>query len=212
MLISRKHKFIFVHVYKNAGTSVKKALMPYAANQVQALTSRFLQRYNLPTIRGLDPRPYPSHIKASDLVTEMGRDVFDSYFSFAIVRNPWDWQVSLYKYMLKHEHLPQHKIVKDLAGFDDYIKWRCAKEARFQKDFICSKNNIVLVDFVARFERLDADFKSICSHIGISASLPKLNVSNTIPYQEFYNEDTRSLVAKTFASDIELFEYSFDTC
>ncbi len=32
MLISHSHKFIFIHVYKVAGTSITKALAQYAEN------------------------------------------------------------------------------------------------------------------------------------------------------------------------------------
>ena len=57
---------------------------------------------------------------------------------------------------------------------------------------------------------MNEDFKTICDNIGINVTLPKLNVSNEIPYQEYYNNKTRDLVARAFEKDIELFEYQFD--
>jgi hypothetical protein len=97
-----------------------------------------------------------------------------------------------------------------MTDFDEYIRWRCTHEVRFQKDFVCSDNDKLLVNFVARFEKLDSDFGKICSILGIDAALPKLNVSNNIPYQKFYTDETRDLVSKTFARDIEYFEYKFE--
>ncbi len=111
--------------------------------------------------------------------------------------------------MLKLESHQQHELIKELGSFEEYIKWRCENEVRYQKDFIYSKNNELLVDFVGRYESLDADFKQICSQIGISTSLPKLNVSNTRPYQHYYTEKTKELVRQTFESDIKMFDYSF---
>ncbi len=68
----------------------------------------------------------------------------------------------------------------------------------------------MLVDFVGRFENLNADFETICARIGISASLPRINVSNVKPYQPYYNEETRELVRRTFDADIALFGYEFE--
>ena len=217
MLISRQHKFIFIHVYKNAGTSITRSLIPFSMNGLQRMLSRILQGKGQSKINGIfrkinpkfDPQPYPGHIKASELIEELGRDVFKSFYSFAFVRNPWDWQVSLYKYILKSPEHPQYELAKDLGSFDEYIRWRCAEEIKFQKDFVYSQDGELLVDFVGKFERLDRDFRSICSQIGISASLPRLNVSNTRPYQQYYNEETNKLVMRAFEPDIHLFEYEF---
>jgi len=218
MLISQKHKFIFVHIYKNAGTSITKALMPFSINKPQHIISGVLLGKGQRQINRIlgkvnpkfDPQPYHDHIKASELAERLGKDVFKSFFSFAIVRNPWDWQVSLYKYMIKNTNHFQHKLVKGFGSFDEYIKWRCIEEVQFQKDFVCSEDGELLVDFLGSFERLNADFQSICSHLGISASLPKLNVSTTTPYQQYYNEETKKLIERTFEPDIQLFGYEFE--
>lgn len=208
MLISKKHNFIFVHIYKNAGTSITHALRPFSLSQWQWMAHKILKKTSFPS-PFFDPHPFHDHIMASEIIDSLGRDKFNSFFSFAIVRNPWDWQVSLYKYMLKLKTHHQHELVKALGNFEEYIKWRCENEVRYQKDFIYSENNELLVNFVGRYENLDADFKQICSHIGISASLPKLNISNTKPYQDYYTEKTKDLVKRAFEPDIKTFEYSF---
>jgi hypothetical protein len=157
-----------------------------------------------------DPKRFPTHITSNELIEIIGKDGFESNFSFAFVRNPWDRQVSLYSFMMRKPNHHQHKLVKRLDTFDKYIEWRCAEEVRFQSDFICSSGGDILVDFVGRFEQIDDDFSDICARIGIFATLPKLNVSNTIPYQQFNNHATRELIRKTYAPDIELFGYNFE--
>lgn len=208
MLISKKHKFIFIHIYKNAGTSISCALEPFAQARLQQGINRGLKKLKIPS-PFFDPQPFHSHVKASELVDALGQETFDSFFSFAFVRNPWDWQVSLYKFMLKETKHPQHELAKKLGSFEKYIKWRCENEVRYQKDFIYSKQDKLLIDFVGKYENIGVDFDKICSKIGVSASLPKLNVSNTRPYQQFYNNKTKELVGRTFKPDIELFEYDF---
>ena len=208
VLISRQRRFIFVHIFKNAGTSITEALTPFAAGPRQLQAHRILKHFH---VAFLDPQPLPGHATASEIMAWLGEETFDSYFSFAIVRNPWDWQVSLYTYMLQYPGHFQHELVKSLGGFDGYLRWRCAP-GRFdtQKDFVYSKEGKLLVDFIGRFERLESDFRTICDRIGISTSLPRLNVSHTKPYRDFYTEETAELVRRTFEQDIRLFGYTFE--
>lgn len=218
MLISESHNFIFIHIYKNAGTSITAALKPFATSLFQERVSSAISRY--PLLRNLEPflmrfdrfnpTPYNSHIAARQVVAELGEENYGSYFSFAFIRNPWDWQVSLYSYMLKNTTHYQHELVKDLGSFDEYLRWRCAGEVRYQRNFIYSDKGDLLVDFVGRFEQLNEDFQKICSRIGITVTLPKMNVSSTGSYRDYYNKETVELVNTVFELDIDTFGYSFE--
>ncbi|PKN16426.1 MAG: transposase [Deltaproteobacteria bacterium HGW-Deltaproteobacteria-23] len=209
MLISRSRKFIFVHIYKNAGTSITNALLPFASTAFERKADNLLRKYN---IRYFDPLRYDDnhgHLTAAQLISKISPGKFKQYFSFAIVRNPWDWQASLYTFMLKNREHRQHELIKSLGSFDSYIEWRCREEVRLQKDFVFDEHGHQLVSFIGRYENLAEDFKIICQRIGISAELPKLNTSQTRPYQEYYNKETISMVADTFAPDINAFGYEF---
>ncbi len=206
MLLSRKKCFIFIHIYKNAGTSITSALLPFAAKKWQRGANRILKKFHLSF---WDARPYPTHSTAPEIIGYMGREAFDSYFSFAFVRNPWDWQVSLYTYLLKTPDHFQHDLIKSFANFDEYIRWRCAEEVRFQKDFIYSEDGELLIDFIGRYENLEKDFQYVCSRIGVSASLPRENISKVKPYREYYTEETKELVRCAFDPDISLLQYDF---
>lgn len=209
MLISERHRFLFVHVYKNAGTSVTHALRPFCTNLWLYRADNLLRRCGASLPYYTNPSRHEKHITAPDLVTKIGLEVFKSYFSFAFIRNPWDWQVSLYNYMLNSPDHRQHGFVVNLGGFGAYLKWRCNEEIRYQKDFIYAKDGTKLVDFVGRFEQVEEDFAKICSRIGISARLPKLNVSKAKPYQEYYDHELIELVRRAFEPDISLFNYDF---
>ena len=209
MLISNSHRFLFVHIYKTAGTSITSALMPFCASTEPHQTDAIVK---LGDNTWREPQHYDKHIKASELIAKMGRAVFESYFSFAFIRNPWDWQVSLYTYMLRDQNHFQHALIKGMRDFDEYIRWRCSDNIRYQKDFICSPEGEQLVNFIGRYEQLDADFQTLCLRLGIRAPrLPRLNVSNTKPYQDYYNAETIELVRYAFESDIILFNYDFET-
>lgn len=210
MLISHTKKFLFIHIYKNAGTSINVALLPHCAGLIHRTYVKASIRLNIPVPSKINPFLYATHIKAKSVVKKMGMDEFQRYFSFAVVRNPWDWQVSQYKYMKKNKKHFQHDIIRKMADFDEYIVWRCNYDVRYQKDYLVSENDELLVNYIARYESLEEDFEKVCSRLGIEAQLPRLNVSNHIPYQEYYTTQTRDLVAKTFVRDIEYFGYEFD--
>lgn len=206
MLLSRKHRFIFIHIYKNAGSSIVNALLPFATNVLQQRLNRL---FSAAGISYFDHQPYRDHVTASELVDAMSCRVFRSFFSFGIVRNPWSWQVSQYEYMRKNADHFQHDLVRRFRTFEEYIEWRCVHDRRLQKDFLYSERGEQLVDYIGRYENLNRDFDAICARIGIAASLPRLNVSGAKPYCEYYNEATVSRVREAFAPDIELFGYDF---
>lgn len=220
MLISEKHKFIFIHVAKVAGQSVTNALMPYASSPWQRRLSCILPyRYQLKVYSKLKqyggpsflPQPYADHVRASALRDALGMDVFNSYYSFAFVRNPWAWALSNYTYGLSNPRHSRHAIYKRFDNFSDYIVWHCREDdkIKFQKDYVCDESGQVIVDFVGKQECLSDDFSKICQEIGVKASLPRLNVSRISDYRESYNDETRELVRSTFREDIDLFGYEF---
>ncbi|HEX3109804.1 MAG TPA: sulfotransferase family 2 domain-containing protein [Thermoanaerobaculia bacterium] len=192
MLLSLRHKFIFIHIYKAAGTSVTHALRPFTREP-------WWRRRAVPRL--------PDHITAAELREIIG-DLFDRCFKFTFVRNPWDWQVSLYHYMQQTRKHPQHRLVSAMT-FDDYIRWRVTEDKHLQKEFVTDAGGKTIVDFVGRFENLEDDFAVACAKIGISATLPHTNRSRHADYRTYYDDVTRELVASHFREDIEMFGYTF---
>lgn len=207
MIISHtKTKFIFIHIFKTAGTSFRKVLYPFANTRWQGhLRGLFLKI-------GLDfynPSPLRDHATVQEVISLIGRNKYERFLSFAVVRSPWDWQVSLYFYMLKNKDHPQHELIRGMKSFDEYIKWRCDNEVRLQRDFLVDQSGKIVIKKILRFEALQEDFKKLCDELKISANLPQLNKSDHRNYREYYNSVNSEMVAKTFRQDIELFNYQF---
>ena len=205
MLISHSHKFIFIHVYRVAGVSIQKALYPYTLPPEESLYNYLMKKLGFLT----SSFSFPEHTRVKELKEAMSPKLFNSYFKFAFVRNPWDWQVSLFNYGLQNESLNQHNLFKRLKDFDAYIEWRIFKDLHLQKDFVTDNDGKLMVDFLGKFESLQVDFEKVSSWLGLHAELPHLNKSEHGNFKTYYNRRTKDLISTHFKEDIELFEYSF---
>ena len=160
-------------------------------------------------IRQFGPKFYPDHMTASDLIEQTSLAEFKSKYSFAFVRNPWDWELSHYKYILRKPRHENHDEVKRLGEFSEYVRWRCDQRFRLQRSFLFHDGQRV-VDFVGRFETLDADFAQIAQRLNIAPLLKRLNSTRRTIYQNHYDAQTADLIAATFKADIEEFGYRFE--
>ena len=210
MILSHQNKFIFIHIYKVAGSSIRSVLNKYDDRDSSDLP--FLDNSRLWLERKFR-RPTTSfltHLKASEIKAKIKSTDFDKYFKFSFVRNPWDWQVSLYYFMIQNTSHRQHKLVSRMRSFEEYLDWRINKDLELQKEFIYSKSGTLLVDFVGRFENIQSDFSKICDKINIPrVILPKTNTSSHKPYQEYYTDKTKNWIAEAFKDDIDTFGYKF---
>lgn len=189
MLLSENPKLLFVHIYKNAGTSIRRAFLK--AGVVDESKDRGLH----------------GHATAAEIARSIGEEAFRGYRSFAVVRNPWDWQVSLYRYTLDKPNHHQHEFVKGLGSFEAYLDWRCREEVRLQKSFLIGDDGTCLVNRLLRFETLAKDFGELCAELDMDLSLPHLNASQRSPWRDCYNERLFELVSETFAEDIAWLGY-----
>ncbi|MFZ4598877.1 MAG: sulfotransferase family 2 domain-containing protein [Terrimicrobiaceae bacterium] len=207
MLISYSHKFLFVHLYKTAGNSITSALEPYAYRPGSWRPSNWPTWLTTPRRLLIHQKP-PKHASAAELQEILPAEVFQKFFKFAFVRNPWDWQLSLYHYILGQPGDKMFPHVKSLGSFDAYIRWR-ETTYRTQSSMICDNAGKPLVDFVGRVENVRDDFSEICRRIGVKVDLEHRNKSDHAPYRDCYTEETRSIVARIYTEDIERFGYSF---
>ena len=214
MVISFSHKFIFFHFFKTGGKSVTKALKPYIRLRDRiglGLTRCWTPIFGRPRPRHYKWLGFPPHISPRELKLLLSSSDFSQFFKFAFVRNPWDLQVSLYHYMLERPLHPNHKEIKQLVNFDEYIKWRVEYGQKTQYDFLSDEAGNLLIDFVGRYESLDNDFEQICRALGCSTMLPHLNRSNRRrDYRSYYTSETRALIEEMFRVDILKFGYSFN--
>ena len=221
MLISYTHRFIFIHNYKAAGTSVRSALAPYALvrpasnRMLQQLLhrrpdagmrlERWLTRSRLtPVLLRLGLQRFPRHNRAVALRERLPDRLWTEYFKFGFVRNPWDREVSTFGMRKRRGDFPAE------YGFERYIGEYLPAHALPQSDLFCDAEGQVLVDCIGRFESLREDFRAIVDRVGIQAALPHLNRSEHPDYRTMYAPGMVDVVGRLYRQDIERFQYAFE--
>lgn len=218
MLISYDKRFIFIHVAKVAGLSVREALAPHCREP-----SHFRIARPAPTRPDGSPNPLYDfwrnsllHARARDVQRQLPTP-FSDFFTFGFVRNPWDWHVSMYHFILAERDHIHHRRVEAMSGFDAFIDWVVATRnpytrgaTKLQSDMLTDTQGRLIVDFVGRFETLTQDFARVRERVGINAQLPCVNATRHRPYASYYSERSRRQVAELCHADIERFDYRFD--
>ena len=208
-MISDKHKYIFLHVTKCGGTSIEQALLQNETELDDAHFKDIFWADNLNVKikeqfligKTQDDTFAPQHYTPARYRKQHSYE-FNNYYKFTFVRNPWDKAVSEWRYF--YNNLPEYQI--SCPTFKDSLN----------KPYPWREHNIYQLvytphcNYVGRFETLQQDFDIICGEIGIPRQkLPHANKTTHKHYTEYYDEETKQIVAERYARDIELFGYEF---
>jgi hypothetical protein len=229
MIVSHKHRFIFLKTAKTAGSSIEAALRPqcgpddiltylkpaimldgrtaFSQNEKRGLGKLGIYvpgglARHVPQIAGFYP-----HMPGRQVRAMIGRDVWDAYYKFSVERNPWDRQVSLFYF--------RHRRSDPKLEFEDYLtSWDSwLHSTRLENWEIYTIGGRIAVDRVLRFETIDDDFADLCRQLGIDC--PALPHANRGPdrerndYRDYYTARSRDIVARWYRNEIDAFGYEF---
>ncbi len=213
------YKCVFIHIPKTGGMSILKIL------------NNLPPKGSLPIDRQLIAH---KHSTATAMKQILGNEVWEDYFSFSFVRNPWDFMISHYNWLTQkaYKFKYYHPLVREIEkmNFNDFVKYGherinqqlhgshfSQEDSLFNRltqgkmfDWISEEDQII-VDYVGRFETLQEDWDNICDHIGINhQKLPHLNKTQRKQhYREYYTEETKQIIYEKFKPLIERYGYEF---
>lgn len=228
VMISHKHRFIFIKTKKTAGSSVEEyfegILMGVPEGGFSEVTLERVTEDSYVSSRTIyqgEAKGFlPSHASSGQILSALGPERFESYIKVSCVRNPWDqivsffwWKMSLYPYAHRIIiRLPMALIRKIFAYW--FIKSRkkidaLSFTAQLEIDGVLPKMNII------RYETMSEDIKKICEDLGIanlSLEIPNRKTTQrkqSTPYQAYYSRHLRDSVAKSRELDLVNFGYSW---
>ena len=161
--------------------------------------------------------------------------LWDDYFQFAFVRNPFSRLLSAYIDKVQNRNAEYPIAFFDqFAGlsFKDFLKKLCQLDLNKVQsncdtynliDKHVAPQNLIIplkkLSFIGRLESFETDFKLVCEKIEVdynfdytvnkSHNSKKLNTTKHKHYTEYYDNETREIVAEKYARDIEYFGYEF---
>jgi hypothetical protein len=194
---------LFIHIPKNAGTAVSKAL-------------------------GFKST---SHIKASEIKEEFGINIFEDKFSFAIVRNPIDRFLSLYNYARMDISYYHNNIKPEKSIYGKHFDYELLKNsslldcAQYLKKGILKhdlhwnhwepqynwvydiQNNQKLVSKIYKFENLEELANDLNRMFDCKFELSEINKSNKKEDNKVLDIETISIIKEYYKKDFEFFDY-----
>ena len=182
MIYSDSHKFMFYHIPKTAGTSMHSVFKQYGV-------SAHVNEFHWTRAR-------------SHTAVEHTWDKYkgNEYFSFAIVRNPYDRMFSLYNF------LKRRRVIKETL--EEFINKMDREPSQFK---LLNYNGVVPLSFVGKFENLEEDFNFIADKINITErykNLPKLfKAVNNGNYKEQINNELKAIIDEKHHDDFINFNY-----
>lgn len=230
MILSHRHRFIFIKTKKTGGTSVELALSrlcgpddiltPTTADD-EPLREGFGPR-NFRVPRSAWPlsarvkvalglararhQSFHSHMTARQIRAMLPAEVWRDYVKLTIERNPWDRQVSLYYWHFRNK--------TDKPSFDDFIEKPWLR--KYSKNWsIYAVGGKPSAEIVLRYESLEEDFAAALKRLGLSETLELPEAKSGVrprgeaDYRAHYSARTRATVGRWYAREIEAFGYAF---
>ena len=231
MIISHKHRFIFIKTRKTAGTSIEALLArrcgpddiltPLVPHEAGHAAQHDRGRWNplRETVEALacgDPaalratasdwrhrRRFFKHIPARLVRARIGAETWRTYTTFCVERNPFDKTVS-------HYHMLRARGV--VSDFDDYLE---RGALCWNAPLYTDRAGRVIVDAVLPYEGLDAALGAVMARLGLpyEGRIGLRAKSGTRPansaYRDVLTPGQRARLEAAFTTECRLHGYRF---
>ena len=218
-IINHTHRFLFVHVPKTAGTSVKRFLNGYAMPGdicIAVKSDAEAAKANV----GL---AIQKHSTAAQIRKKLGPDTYSQYFRFAVARNPFGRAVSIYHFLkYNFRSWPKSEVMDSFGSFEEFVMSDFFESRgpggifRPQANWLCDRQGRLLVDKVCQFECLERDLADVLQRLSLkqpSTPMAKRNESGGDIYRTISGLQSRSIldrIRERYDRDFRLLGFSPD--
>ena len=223
MLISHPHKFIFIKSTKTAGTSTEVYFeqfcrppvdLPENWSQWHSNSENQITEFGVVAARGngIDKSDFFNHMTPTQLVAIVGDDLWEQYFTFINVRNPWDKVVS------KFFHSPHWDALKDNDPQDSQVTEAFNNfGSRFRRpllDKYVLDEEFPFDDFI-RYEDLENEIARVLTKLNLECvrEIPRLKTeirsTRWDDYRSLFGAEAKQNIANQYGDWIERFNYAF---
>ena len=224
MILSHKHKYIFIKSFKTASTSLEIALSKFCDKEdiITPLKNedeiiRKNKGYNGPQNYN-DKLVFHEHMPASEIKSKINLDIWSKYFKFTVVRNPFNQIVSAFYWHNKSKENERKFLFfkKRKKSFEVFFKIKA--HHIFEDEYLrYTKNDEILVDKFIKFENFEEDLALLNKKLNFSEDIYKVfksiraksNIRPIYPdsYSDLINEDINKKIAKLADKIIRLHKY-----
>lgn len=183
-------KFIFIHINKNAGSSI---------------------------INAFDKRKL--HLTTKELISLLGEKEFSNAIKFAVVRNPYDRLISQYAHRVKtnQSNMFNDKVdidtwVRKVYGINKDPKYFTPQYKMYytQKQWLTDDAGKLRTQHILKFEDLESQLREFCNAYNLSIGLPHLNSSKEYKINiDSFNKESIKTIQNYFEEDFISFGYNF---
>jgi len=207
MIVSHKHRFIFVAIPKTGTHSVRHALREHMGEGDMEQARLFVEKtFPIPEIA----RMGHGHVSFAEVRPFLGEEAFQSYFKFAFVRNPFDRFVSYCAFATSREGSFERDPKRVMRHFLFTAPPMNHIIFRPQHLFVTDRDGSLQADMLGKVEEMQASYDAVAARIGIdTTALDHANRSRRGDYRDYYDQELIDGVAKIYARDLELFGYDY---
>ena len=256
MIISHKHKFIYIKSGKTASTSLQIALSKFCGdkdiitrepedkdesfkkqisghgsqNNLFLIPRPFYQniyhnikqcfkvcsyiltmkplKNNVIFLNNLQWEKFYSHITAWKVKKLIGKQMWNNYYKFTIVRNPWDQFISYYYWA--------NKIEEQRSNINFKLFVKSNSKRFFSREFErYTKNQVSLLDKFIFFEKFEEDLNFISNKLNLPSSLfetfknikTKHNIRQSSKVQIEIDDETNDIIISNAKQILRMHKY-----
>ena len=233
MIISHRHKFVFIPIPKTGSTSIRNILSEY--NCVTPTGDNKSLLYHHTSADRAKLYFHEQQYVLDRLPVRESDWVWDNYFKFTFVRNPFARLVSQYIYTCKLGNGTQtipcsgtksgtfklptkyYEACKRVAElkFDQFVK---KPSMRAYWDVTYGWYGLKHFNYIGKTETLQQDFDQVIETLNDKydaeiplQQLPLLNTTTHKHYSEYYDKESREIVSRVYKNDLTRFNYKFES-